>query len=449
MNEGWQLLSDDDKLELIFKRYSPSDFKKFWKQLKLNHIEVNKKEAKHFFELFHQKRYVKKYNKSLMGNKFSSIRDAWQMDIYFIGSKYTTDEKIHNYLLLININTKFAWIKRIESKKYTDVISALNEFIDEFKPKVIECDEDASFLSKSFIESMEMSDIVLKAMPHDYKDYLSVIDKFCVTLNSKVYRGEIDRKEMDLEESADIDYENSENDIEVKQFDKYSTEPIAVDQDVEEIVDKYNDTYNYAIKMTPREMQNDENAELKYIFKQFRIRDYKDKLRLKSELKIGDKVRYILDADRKERKFEKGSASKELSQYYYKVCKQVTPYLYEIIAKDGSTKAIPRFRLYKVNSSKNIEWSPTIEQETYSLGYKPQWFYDKILDYNYKNKEYQVRRVQYTKTGRNVRKEWLKIYDFRRRFGILSKLNKLEIDFLHSHSDEYKYDKEKNLIVIK
>ena len=210
-------------------------------------------------------------------------------------------------------------------------------------------------------------------------------------------------------------------------------------------------------------MQKDENEQLKWVYHQLKIRDAKDKMNLSRNLKVGDKVRYILDRDRGKKKHSKGIKKHQFSKYYYIINRVITPYLYEIIAKDGTVKAVPRYRLYKLNYIGDVKWSKSIYNEGLeedALG-KPIYFIDKILEYEYTDKDtksspqikncfYTVRKVQIRDKQRPlIVKEKMSVYQFRQRFNIITSLNKLEMEFLDNHSDDWKYDSKKKLIVPK
>ena len=453
-------LSDKEKyLKNVIKEWHFKSPNKVIKHLKGNELGITSKDVYQFFDKYHLKKSIKKFDKSLMGNKFSSIKDAYQMDIYFIGKEYI-------YLLLININTKYAWCKRMPNKKADSVVEALKDFVPQYHPKIIESDEDSAFLDIKTMNYLQSENIILKTTPRKYKDYLSVIDRLCTTLNKYVYEGTGLNVEASKDESKDEDMSASmfkiDDDAEyADQFEVPSDydENEAINTDVESFIDKYNKTYNYAIKMTPEQMQKDENEQLKWVYHQLKIRDAKDKMNLSRNLKVGDKVRYILDRDRGKKKHAKGIKKHQFSKYYYIINRVITPYLYEIIAKDGTVKAVPRYRLYKLNYIGDVKWSKSIYNEGLeedALG-KPIYFIDKILEYEYTDKSPQIKKCFYTVRKVQIRdkqrplivKEKMSVYQFRQRFNIITSLNKLEMEFLDNHPDDWKYDSKKKLIVPK
>ena len=59
---------------------------------------------------------------------------------------------------------------------------------------------------------------------------------------------------------------------------------------------------------------------------------------------------------------------------------------YVIIAKDGSTKKLPRYRIVPVRPSENIPLAPTLEEYNANRG-----VIEEIIDYNPKTKKYKVK----------------------------------------------------------
>ena len=178
----------------IIKQHRYKNFKKLKYYLKQNNLysDVKRKDIKDIFDNYNKKHAVKHYNKNLMGNKFSSIPNAWQMDVFCV-----SDDK---WLLLININTKFAWTKEIiRTKKpkkdkpqkggvpFHDIINHFNEFVEIYKPKVIETDEEKAFVGLKMNSYMREHNIIHKTVPNWNHEYLSVINKLCQTLSRKIY----------------------------------------------------------------------------------------------------------------------------------------------------------------------------------------------------------------------------------------------------------------------
>ena len=432
----------------VIKQRKIKDLKKLVEYMKKTHPDIPKTEIKKTFDKYNKKRTIKQYDRALMGNKFSAIRGAWQMDIYIV-----VDMK---FLLLVNVNTKYAWIRRIKRVDSKHFLKLFKQFVREFEPRIIECDEEAAFKSIDSLNYMISQNIVLKLTPKKYHAYLSVLNKVCRTLNDKIYYEDNIREER-LESSEDRPFEIVEVD-ELSDRQYSHDEHDVIDENIEHLVDVYNDTYNAAIGMTPREMMESKDSEIAYIYKQFEVRDVKDKMRLKYPINVGDKVRFIIDEDRGQRKYNKNSRRRQLSEDYYVVVKQVSPYLYEIAGKDGLTKAVPRYRLMKIENTLSKKLGDSVN---YELDYIGEEHIYKITAYEIpkraeptmNNCVYHVNLARISKDGKRLEVERRTIErtvrQLRDRLKHPTTLTDLERDFLRKHQDEYYYDNEKKLILRK
>ena len=198
--------------------------------------------------------------------------------------------------------------------------------------------------------------------------------------------------------------------------------------------------------MEPREMQNNKSNEYKYIYDQLKIRDDKNKLALEDPIKVHDKVRYILDSDRRSKKFHKDQMKYQLSKYYYLVESKNSELSFNIIAEDGSVKTVPRYKLFKLTKTeeKYLNYAPSIEDENNFQ------IFDEILDYkpifkkngslNIDKSKYTVRIISRDKNGKKIKKNYYYT------IGQLRETNptiptKLELEFLSKNKDKYSIDK--------
>lgn len=373
--------------------------------------DVNRKDIKQAFNANKVNKYVKKYNKSFMGNFISPVRDSYQMDIYFT-QRFKTP-----WLLLININTRYGWAGKLRSKNTNDILKVFPRFVDELHPKQITADEEKAFNSYRFIDYCKSRNIRLKTSLASLHSEMGIMNRFCRSLRSM-------------------------------------TSDIHTDPDIKDAVKKYNKRYHEAIKMAPRDLQFDINAEYRYIYDQLSKRDKKKKLLLNDEnkIKVHDKVRYILDEKRQH--MGKNEFKYNLSKYYYMVEYVHSPFLFDIIAKDGSVKSIPRYRLYKLSNAeaKHLTFAPTIEDESNMV------IYDEILDYKpvfkkngdldlHKTK-YIVREISRDENGQKIKgKLSLGIREI--RVGTPTQLSKLENEYLSKHRDIYELDPSRTYIIPK
>ncbi len=402
------------------------------------------------FNKYNKQRAVKTYNKALMGNKFSAIPDAWQMDIFKIAD-------VSRWLLCININTKYAWTHKLPGSKgaisVSELMPSLKKFVNENAPHIIECDEEKAFTSIEVANYLSEQGIILRLTPKKMHTYLSVINRLCRTLSDKVYY-EDDVKEGDEDindkPSDSIEIVEEEWDASDYDFDEHDV----LEEDLYKLVDLYNATKNRAIGMTPNQMHNDKNAQMQWVYEQFMKRDAKEKLIQKEPLKLGDDVRYILDEDRGSKAFQKNQRRKQLSEDYFKIAKQVSPYLYEIMGRDGLTKPVPRYRLVKLSNTASKKWATSVNDEQDYLG---EDFYYKIADYKCSKNpsltscKYIVKMARFSKDGRRFqispKPVEVSVYQLRNRLKRHTSLTDLEKEFLSKHREEYMFDKSSTLLV--
>lgn len=404
-----------DQQNVLLQTYYDKGYRsldKLFHKLEEKGYEIPKPDVRRYIDSRKVKSRVKRFNKSFMGNKFSAILDTWQIDTY------TTERYKTNYLLAINVNTRYAWCMKRKSMTTNDFLQCMEQFIKEMHPKVIECDEEKSFTAYKSVQFLRGKHIIMKvftaSMGHEP---LSIINKLCRTLRV---------------ESRDYDG----------------------DPDIPRIIKIYNKSYHSSIKMPPREMQFDRNKELKYIYDQLALRDSKEKLALKDPIEKGDKVRYIRDEDRGASKFQKDKMKYQLSRYYYIVETKHSTFSYDIVAADGSVKTVPRYKLYKLTPTeeKSLSFAPTLEDKSDFQ------IFDEIIDYNPVLKKdnslddtktkYTVRVISRDKDGKKIKDE----YDYainQLRVSIPTEPTTLELEFLKKHKDEYYIDKETGYLMPK
>ena len=378
---------------------------KLFDKLQQKGFEVTRAEVAHFIDAKRVRSRVKRYNKALIGNKFSAILDAWQVDTY------TTEHYKTNYLLAININTRYVWCKRRESMTTDNFIECMKAFIKEMHPSVIECDDEKSFTSYKSVQFLKQQRIVMKVFPTSMgHEPLAIINRFCRTLRIA---------------SRDAD----------------------ANPDIPRLIKIYNKSYHSSIGMEPREMQANRSYEYRYIYNQLLRRDQKEKLSLKEPIEKGDKVRYIRDEDRGADKFAKDKMKYQLSKHYYIVEAKHSPLSYDIVAADGSVKEVPRYKLYKLTPTeeRTLAYAPTLED------YNNFQIFDEITSYtpvfrrdgslNENKTLYTVRVITRTEDGKKVKRNYdYTIYQL--RVGMPTEPTLLELEFLQKHKSKYYIDKE-------
>ena len=384
------------RIQAIMDKYNFKSFQKLQLKDKEKKIVISNKLLKEIFDENHSKAYIRKYNKKLMGNMFSAIDDFYQMDIYFRGKL--------PYLLFINVNTRYASIYKLKDKSAPSVLDKLKIFVKNQHPRVIECDDDKSFKSALVLGYLRENHITIHISLNQLHTDLSIINALCRTLNSLMLH----------------------------------------QADPEQAIKLYNKTPHSSIGTSPKKMQENKNLQYEYIYNQLQIRDAKEKLLLKDEIKKGDKVRYILDEDRGKRRFEKNQRKYKLSKEYYIVEAVFSPFSYLLIAADGSVKTVPRYRIYKLSPNDKIPFAKTFEDPS---NFEVQ---DEILDYKFNPKHpeksiYEVRVITRDAKGRKLKTtRFYHPNELRNEYP--NRMTALEDEFLAWHN-EYRYNAELNLIV--
>ncbi len=398
-------------METLDKYYSKGyrSLNKLFDKLSQKGVEISKSEVRKYIDSRHVKSRVKKFNRSLMGNKFSSISDCWQIDTY------STEKFKTKYLIAINVNTRFVWCKKRSELTTDDFIKNIEEFIVNFHPKIIECDAEKSFTSYQSVIFLRKHGVILKVFNSTMNhEPLSIINRFCRTLR-----------------------------VESREYEK---------PPIEKIVKIYNKSYHSSIGMEPREMQNNKSNEYKYIYDQLKIRDDKNKLALEDPIKVHDKVRYILDSDIRSKKFHKDQMKYQLSKYYYLVESKNSELSFNIIAEDGSVKTVPRYKLFKINKTeeKYLNYAPSIEDENNFqifdeiLDYKP--IFKKNGDLNIDKSKYTVRIISRDKNGNKIKKNYYyTISQLRETNPTIP--TKLELEFLSKNKDKFTIDKSTGYLI--
>lgn len=384
------------RIQALMDKYNFKSFQKLQLKAKEKNIAISNKELKEIFDANHSKAYIRKYNRKLMGNMFSAIDDFYQMDIYFRGKS--------PYLLFINVNTRYASIYKLDSKSAPSVLDKLKAFVMEHHPRVIECDDDRTFRSVLVLDYLRENHVTIHISLNQLHTDLSIINSFCRTLNSL----------------------------------------IPSQGSPERAVKIYNKTPHSSLGVSPKKMQENKGLQYEYIYNQLQLRDAKEKLALKDEIKKGDRVRYILDEDRKKKKFEKNQRKYKLSKEYYIVEAVFSPFSYLLIAEDGGVKRVPRYRICKLSQDPRIPFAKTFEDPS---NFEVQ---DEILDYRYNSKHpkksvYEVRVITRDARGRKLKTTRL-YHPNELRDEYPNRMTALEDEFLAKHP-EYKYSPELNLLV--
>ena len=350
---------------------------KVYKAVKEKFPDIKKSDVKEYLESLgaENKNELKpKTMRSKMGKSYSAFIGGYQIDLFIYKRKY--------YLLAININTRYGYIsKPIKNKSVHEVLPEIKIFVDRFKPQIISCDNEPAFTSKDTIDYLISKDIELRIITEQLHSSLGIINRFCRTIRDMLFKS----KSLTLEEAIEI----------------------------------YNNSYHRMIGMKPKDMQNDSELEEMYISRS--IFENKAKIKkLHENIKVGSKVRFINEYENKLKKIRY-----KLSLYYY-IVDSIDNFKAAIMAKDGSIKSVPLYRIVKLKPSETrIQFAETIDGTSRGV-------IDEIIDYNTKNKS---AKVKFTLPDGNHQIQTIPVRYLREQ--IPTRVSDLEMEFLKKHPDEY------------
>lgn len=275
----------------------------------------------------HDKRPSKEYKKIYQVHIFSRFKNSYFTDLY----DNLEGNEPRYWQIFINTNTRYAVAYPLEDKTKESIHNNLVQFVSQYNPRKITSDEEPGLLAKMNVDYLKDNKCGLFVVGEKQHSTLGIIDRFIRTL-----------RDMNTPQEKPMNEQSTD-----KQF-KYISVP-----KMNKLLEAYNNTVHSATKLTPKEMNDDPKLEDEYInqclitnTKQQAIKDFK--------LKVNDLVRYIINYD----KFDKKRYT--VSRETYKIA-SINGNMYTIIANDGTTKDLPRWRLIKVENNDNRRMGNTLE----------------------------------------------------------------------------------------
>ena len=285
---------------------------------------------------------------------FSSHQHGFMMDLLEQSSTRDKEKYPKYYLMFININTKKAYAMPCESKRKDEINRLIKEFIKDVKVSTIQCDDEAAFSSDVVLQTLNESKIGLKVITEQRHTALAVIDRLIRTLrdmNTPTVKT--------ARQSDDPKY----RDFTVKRMNK--------------LLEIYNKTVHSSTGFSPNTMEENPRLETRFIIKKIYERERRRKI-TDFELKEGVYVRYIIPNDKNAKKRYK------VSREAYKISHK-DGNAYVLIAQDGTTKTLSRWRLFPIGSTlpKKHKWGQTFNR---NMG-----VVDEILSYDANKQKYTVK----------------------------------------------------------
>jgi hypothetical protein len=258
------------------------------------------------------------------------------------------------FFIAINTNTKYAYAYDMKSKETSECLRCLKLLWEDTGHKVvsIRCDEEAGLDSNEVNQWAKANKVSIKTILDQNHTSLSVVDRFIRTLR-------------DMNTPTEKTKRTSENrkyrDFTVKRMKK--------------VLEIYNDTLHKATNVKPKDADGDEKWEREYIIKKLYESERRHKIK-DYTLANNTYVKYILPRDGKKKNRYK------VSPECYKI-KAKDGHAYIIMAKDGSTLQVTRWRLIPIGPElrEGMKMARSVNDAKHGI-------IKRIL--NYRNKKYEV-----------------------------------------------------------
>jgi hypothetical protein len=202
-------------------------------------------------------------------------------------------------------------------------------FVNKYRPRKITSDEEAGLVANVNVDYLKTNKCGLYIIQEKNHSALSLIDRFIRTLRDMNQPQNIEPKDSHDEEFTFIDRSK-----------------------MTQLLQLYNDTIHAATGLAPSFMMNNPAYEEQYIEKCIDRRQQQEEIK-DFKLRLGSLVRYYLDSDPMTKK------RSSLSRECYKI-ESRNGNVYTIIALDGTTKDVPRWKLVAVDPNEKYVLGKTL-----------------------------------------------------------------------------------------
>jgi hypothetical protein len=305
------------------------------KILERNHLKQKKRgirrpkkiTAHYYYPVFSNHLYG--YQVDLLQRSNEDGKKKVDKDDTATGAKKTRREYPPFFFIAINTNTKYVYAYALQAKTDVELLRVMKLWFHDTDKQInsIRCDEEAGLDSRAVNDWCEARKISIKSIRDQNHTSLSVVDRVIRTLRDM---------NVPTEKSKRTSMNRKYRDFTVKRMNK--------------LVKIYNDTTHKATGHKPSKMQSDsedgvKGAELEraYIIKKIYESERRHKL-TDYNLKQDTYVKYIVP--RKDMEKHRYKVSPEC----YKI-KGKDGHAYIIMAKDGSTLTITRWRLIPIGKT--------------------------------------------------------------------------------------------------
>ena len=293
---------------------------------------------------------------------FSTAPNTWFHDLLDNGEEYEP----RYWHVFVGVNTRYLDVHALNGKSNEDVQRSLTWFINKYKPEKLTSDQEPAFTSKATCELCSRLGVKIFVITDKQHSSLGVIDRVIRTL-----------RDMNTPKHP---HEQSHH----PQFNHFS------EAKMRRLVTQYNNHYNSTLKCTPKEMHEDREREIKFIYRNQKYRHVQRGIK-DFHLPMDSYVRY---------RIEKDPLVKHRYRYSpesYKVVGKERA-MYVLQAADGSTLLMPRWKLIKAD--------PTIYPLKSTIG-NTTGTIERIVSYDDANDSYRVvfegSPEEYTVTAAQIR----------------------------------------------
>ena len=167
---------------------------------------------------------------------FSNHPYSFQIDLLEQSHNRDKDKYPAFYVIIINVNTKYAYAFPIENKNQDTIFNVIKDFVSNHRVISFVCDEDGSFQSNKLLNYLTERKISVKLINEKRHSALSVIDKFIDTLRDMNTPG--------------VHTKHQSDDPKYRDFTEHR---------MEKLLKIYNETLHTSHGHTPKEMESDKN----------------------------------------------------------------------------------------------------------------------------------------------------------------------------------------------
>ena len=278
---------------------------------------------------------------------YSTARNTWFHDLLDNG---VYDDSPRYWHIFVGVNTRYLDAYPLNGKSNDDIKQSLTWFINKYKPEKLTSDNEPSFTSKATCQLCTDNNVKIFVITDKQHSSLGVIDRVIRSI-----------RDMNTPKRQN---EQSHH----KQFNTFS------EAKMNRLINQYNNRYNSTIKCTPKQMFENQELEIKFIYKNQKHKNNQRGIR-DFHFMPGDFVRYRMNKDPLVKHRYRYSP-----ESYKVVGKERAHYI--IQAKDGSSLLMPRWKLMKCDE-RIYPWKTTIPGNTKGT-------IQKIVSHNPRNDTYKV-----------------------------------------------------------